>query len=186
LSLLENDFSTAEFENIFNQPLDILRSRLIEYNTINSPLLAEKLNSKFNGVTISDRHEFNKLIDSILFLYNEVYHSKNSKALQEGLNANNLGRFIFDIILWSKQSVTILEERISTSTVIDFGAFSYLMSIENIRVFESSGDIDRRGEFFRFFREMQLKFLKLEIERANNQANDRIINQLQMKAPPTL
>ncbi|MDP4147783.1 MAG: P-loop NTPase fold protein [Bacteroidota bacterium] len=179
LSLLESDFSTAEFEDALNQPPDILKRRLVEYNTINSPLLTEKLHSKFNRVTISDKHELSKLIDSLLFLYNEVYHSKNSKALQEGLNANNLGKFIFDLILWANQSLSFLEERILASTVTDFAAFSYLFGVENIRVFESSGDIARRGEFFYFFREMQLKFLRLEIERSNNQSNDRIINQLQ-------
>jgi hypothetical protein len=130
-------------------------------------------------VSITDKNELTKLIDSLLFLYNEIYHSKNSKALQEGLNANNLGKFIFDLMLWANQTVSILEDRLLTSTVTDFSAFSYLLSIENIRVFESSGNIDRRGEYFRFFREMQIKFLKFETERSNNRSNERIINQLQ-------
>jgi predicted KAP-like P-loop ATPase len=180
LSLLSNDFTTDELDAIFNLATESLQFRLVEFNTLNSPLLREKLHNKYLDRKISDEEQLIKTVDAFLFLYNEVFHSKDDKALTEGLNANNLMKFIFEILNNSNQNSSFLEERLlSQHRVQDFAAFSFLISAENIYLIEGKRDVVKRKELFLSFREIQLKFLKLEVQNANGKINNRIINQFQ-------
>ncbi len=180
LSLLETDFSTSEFEAAFNQPLSKIQSKLVEFNTINSPLLAEKLFYKFNNTSIENTETLNNTLDSLLYLYNEIFHSKNQKALAEGVNVNNLGKLIIDIIELSNRNISILENRLLKIEVGDYSAFGYLLSAENIYLLAKPKELTKLKEYFKIFRKIQLEFLKREITKVNGELNERIISQFQL------
>lgn len=179
LSILPGDFSNEDFEKSFEEPVEKLKEKLVEFNSSNSPMLAEKLFYKAKDLELSDPDKLKKITDSLLFLYNDIFHSRNSEALSKGVNANNLRKYIFDLILSANADIDFLSERILSFDLQDYSAFSFLAGIDSIVSLSSSTSTTDMEKWYQSLRKVQIELLDREIAANGDTFSGNIISQLQ-------
>jgi len=177
LSLLATDFTNAEFEAAFEGPHEKLRQQLVIFNTSNSSLLREKLNDRFLESSIPETPSFEETIDVLLHLYNEVYYSKDVNALQDGLNANNLGMLIINLLLGKNLDPGFLEQRLLVFELQDYAPFSYLVSMHSLGMFTSRLTDQAFRQWRLAFRDIQVMLLSRSIQNSASELHEGIIGQ---------
>jgi hypothetical protein len=175
LGHIGNDFSTLQFEKSFEEQIDSLPDILIEFNSINSALLATKLHDKFKEYKTANSYELIKIIDALLYFYNSLYYSKDENSLMSGVNTNNLGNLIFGILNNSDKEISFLEERLLSMDTEYYLSFSQLISFANIYRLSHPNNND----LFVKFRSIQLKLLENKIKRYNARFEETIIVHIQ-------
>lgn len=180
LGLQEGDFSNEEFETAFTLPFDKLKTQLVLFNGANSGLLAEKLqyrreNREFN---VSDKAELIKIIDSLLFLYDEVFPNPYKEDTPGvSLNRNNLRLFIFNILIDTERDPEFFAERVLSFDLLNYSAFSFLCSMESIIMLEKIVPTGSLGTWWTALRKASLELLTRMIKQNGGSFDDTVLIQ---------
>ncbi|WP_237722175.1 KAP family P-loop NTPase fold protein [Sediminibacterium roseum] len=180
LSLQEGDFSNEEFEAAFALPFDKLKTHLVLFNGANSALLAEKLHYRRESkeFNVSDKAELTKTIDSLLFLYDEVYPGSNKDdSLGISLNGNNLRLFIFNLLVDAKADPDFFAERVLSFDLLNYTAFSFLCSMDSVGMLEKIVPAGTLSGWWVSLRKMSLELLTRMIKQNGSSFDENILTQ---------
>lgn len=178
LSLLSTDFTSEEFNVAFESSLDKLQQQLVIFNTTNSSLLREKLNDRFSSSQVAGKHSFSGTIDALLYLYNEVYYSRDLHSLQNGLNGNNLAGLIFNLILGEKRNPSFFDQRLLSFDLKNYTAFSYLASQHILNMFVARLDDESYRNWQLALRATQVELLSRSIQNSGGELHEGVLEQL--------
>ena len=176
LALLPSEISEVEFEQAFNDPKSI-GENLITLNQKNSQLLAIKIGHKFINYTIIDKDDFTYLFKGFFELYKSVYISTSQVDLIEGINTNNIRTLIAD--LYKKSTLEDKKSSLDELLNDDKDNYSYLSSLIGLDlVFIIATNENERRTYFKYFRDLQKKYLQRAIEKDDIIITIQIIQQL--------